>query len=99
MINNLFGHLFQKRWKMQLDEKTIIRPLGRDRFTYQVGEHKMIFYAELTEGKTQRWIEKNSIQKWEPPYENEVISPDAKQHILKQIGLFFAMNNTSYEFF
>jgi hypothetical protein len=55
------------------NRKVKFRGGGRDEIKFEQNGRKAKIYTELLGGKVSRAIYADSIQKWEPPYENELL--------------------------
>jgi hypothetical protein len=61
-----------------------VTPYLRENFEYQRGDHVMKISGEIL-GNSHRGVYANSIKRWDPPYENEIVGDDEKREILRAI--------------
>jgi len=52
--------------------------------------------VEMLSGNPRRVIYSRTIKKWLPPHDNEAISNEKKEEILKRICKYFEINHISY---
>ena len=80
---------------MQMDKKTVASDLGftvhrDDAFTlsYREGEHVLKFELELSGLKEYGvliYSDSSLSQRWQPPFDQEAVSPEKKQQIVERV--------------
>ena len=92
--------MFKKKWpgKIISDSGFELHIIGRGSLLYKQGSRIMKINSELLASNFGIGIYKNSIQKWEPPFENEIISKEKRQQILNNIKDALAFKNINAEF-
>jgi hypothetical protein len=69
---------------------------GRDEYKYKEGNHELVVFIELLPSEPWKLIHFDSIDRWLPPYENEPITLEDQERILKKIEQYFTSIGISY---
>ncbi len=70
---------------------------GRDEIVYVRGDHRMLIYSELQTGKTQRIIDRASLNRWQPPFDGESVPETEKALILQRLCQYYEATRVRYE--
>jgi hypothetical protein len=73
----------------RIDADTVMRPLNRDEYLFIELGHKIVLYIEA-QGRHPRILYLESIDKWQMPYENEMITTQDKERIAHKVIEYFA---------
>jgi hypothetical protein len=79
-----------------IDANTSLTSTSRDEFKYREGDHELLVFVELLPSKPGLLIWPTSIKQWPPPYENEPITEEDRERILKKIEQYFVSIGQSY---
>jgi hypothetical protein len=80
--------MFKKRWPGRIisDEGFEVQLIGRGSIIYKERKKKLKIGSEWLHGRTDYyWILSDSIRKWEPPFDNDLIDSNKKEEILENI--------------
>ncbi len=96
-IKSLLGRIrLPDLLKTRIDNSTNVYKRGRDEYLYKEGNHSLMIYAELLTGNPDIDIDISSIRKWLPPHQDEYLSQEDKNRILKKFCAYLDLNGVSY---
>ncbi|MBW3623398.1 MAG: hypothetical protein KY468_08310 [Armatimonadetes bacterium] len=82
---------------VKIDEVSSIKRTSRDEYKYIEGDHEMLIYVEVQAGYPGCAVYSNSIREWLPPYDNEEVTDEDKERILKKVCSHLEKSGLSYE--
>ena len=82
---------------IKLDELSSIRRIARDVYEYHEADHMMLIQVEMQSGNPDYFLYSSSIDRWQPPFENEFITASDKERILGKVREFLDRRRISYE--
>jgi hypothetical protein len=71
--------------------------VGRSRIVYTEGDKTLNVSAEMLVGDVDFIIYAETVRRWEPPFDSEVISADEMKRIMDNIGAAFDFMGITYE--
>ncbi|MEA2660285.1 MAG: hypothetical protein QOF64_3147 [Candidatus Binatota bacterium] len=82
------------------ERKVRIRFPGREDIIVQENGRKIymgVTWTKASHGDLEAWIYSKSIQKYEPPYDTEVLSPETRRDLLDLLCEYFEYDSTGYK--
>ncbi|RPI75903.1 MAG: hypothetical protein EHM45_14265 [Desulfobacteraceae bacterium] len=91
--------MFTKRWpgRIIFDKEFEVQIVGRGSIIYKEGEKKLNVASEWLESTHHYWIISDSIRKWEPPFDNELVDYNKKVQIIENIKKALSHINASVD--
>jgi len=79
--------MLKKRWpgKVISDKGFEIQIKNRGSIIYKEGKKKLCVGSEWLEDSNHYWIIADSIKKWQPPFDKDIIEVDKKEQIIENI--------------
>lgn len=78
------------------DRRVIFHGKGRDEILFEENGRKVVIYSELW-SKPDRGIYAGSVNRWEPPYENEPLTDEQRDDILSLLYEHYDYHGISYK--
>lgn len=82
----------------RLDENSSIRRIDRDSYEYREEDHAMILKVELQSGNPNVVFYTSTVERWQPPYDNQPISEQHKQEIIRKVCKFLIEGGVTHRF-
>jgi hypothetical protein len=93
--NKLFNFL-DRMAITSLDATSSIQRWDRDAYKYIEGDHSLFVVVAMLSGKPNYVLYRNSINKWLPPHENEILSNIDKARIFQKVRDYLDSRRVSY---